>query len=190
MTENSNPILNDELMNEWSSFIADNKLELEKQYYDTKDELEKLFEKNHEELGRLLKCHLIIESFINKFLDFELKISQANNLNLRFAQKVSLIECMRPELKFFLKGIREINAMRNKIAHNLHHEINASTLDSVKYIASWIHSKSSEDQHELIHPIDFIEKYTHIFCHILDGHSNEEGKKRYATERQIFSKYK
>lgn len=71
-------------------------------------------------IGYLLACHLVIEHYLDEFL-----LSRAPDLawdkpRLTFAQKADLFpHAMFPNGDEVVAGIRHINALRNKLAHNL-----------------------------------------------------------------------
>jgi hypothetical protein len=74
--------------------------------------------KNHDEIGRVLKLHLIMEHYIEKFLTDQAGLTEQRLTKLTFAQKVQrlpdtgMIGVVKP-------GISSFNQVRNRFAHSL-----------------------------------------------------------------------
>ncbi|NCU05477.1 MAG: hypothetical protein GXC73_16015 [Chitinophagaceae bacterium] len=127
-------------------------------------EIEELFSKDHDFIGRLLKAHLILENIIDRYLEVELHIPSQNQINLRFFQKLLLVECNEPKLKFQITCVKEVNSARNKIAHNLNTTLNKENIPNIVGLISWV---ADSNKLQNFTPIDYIEEYTYFFCHIL-----------------------
>jgi hypothetical protein len=46
---------------------------------------------DHDTIGKVLKCHLILENYLTNYLAFKFKEVDLNNSRLTFAQKISLL---------------------------------------------------------------------------------------------------
>lgn len=71
----------------------------------------------------LLKGHLILEQILNELLRFHIKSQKSlNSLNLLFSKKLDLFVALQDRehlLKAEVEQLREINRIRNKLAHRL-----------------------------------------------------------------------
>ena len=71
----------------------------------------------------LLKGHLVLEQVLNELLSFHIKSDKRlNSLNLMFAKKLELLIALEDGGRFIESGIdqlKEINRIRNKLAHKL-----------------------------------------------------------------------
>ncbi|MBX2957786.1 MAG: hypothetical protein KF846_16595 [Cyclobacteriaceae bacterium] len=174
-------------MEEWAKHYKSNFKDIAKIYNNTREELDGLFEFKQDKVGRLLRCHLIIEHFIDRNLEFEINLTQNSEGSFRFLQKVILIENLNPGLKPILIGVREINKVRNRIAHQLNYTIRLSTLPHVKkLVTSYSQTTNSK---ELIDPIDLIEIFTYLFCHIINEETTEKGRQIKKERIEIYKKY-
>ena len=82
-----------------------------------------LLARDHDDLGRVLKCHLILERYIDEFLLHHLGIADIERIRLTFFQKAHLLPDANPKIAFIKPGILEFNAIRNKYGHDLDAEI-------------------------------------------------------------------
>jgi len=82
-----------------------------------------LLARAHENLGRVLKCHLILERYIDDFLQHHLGIADIDQVRLTFHQKAHLLPDANPKIAFIKPGIFEFNSIRNKYGHDLDAEI-------------------------------------------------------------------
>jgi hypothetical protein len=85
---------------------------------------------DHNMIGRVLKAHLVIETFLGEFLTAHYGIEDLSALRLTFAQKAKLLPQFNSSAAFVRPGIIQLNAVRNKFGHRLnhaieHHEISA-----------------------------------------------------------------
>ncbi len=74
-------------------YLLKNKEGMFKHYSELNKKFDDIFEANHELIGRVLKCHLILEKYMNDcFLYYYGTDSKFENANLRFYQKLTLLE--------------------------------------------------------------------------------------------------
>lgn len=59
-------------------------------FSDLNKKFDVLFKANHEFIGRVLKCHLIIETYLNDCLEFFYGKDSIESANLRFYQKLTI----------------------------------------------------------------------------------------------------
>jgi hypothetical protein len=127
------------------------------------------FERDHDLIGRILKCHLILETFMDKCIKHLNKDQlSTENTSLRFIQKVEMIEDKLDEMKTYFKGIRSLNTIRNKLAHNLHAEVTIQDVQSMKIYAEMYKREKIND------PIKIIEEFTLVACALLLNETSEK----------------
>jgi len=102
-----------------------------------KDKIKALLSKNNDALGRVLKYHLILEMYLNLAIEFKFDI-KVEKAKLKFFQKLEILQsdfysvCIN-----FNKGIKAVNAIRNKFAHKIDAEITKNDMkDILSYTAS------------------------------------------------------
>lgn len=78
---------------------------------------------DHDIIGRVLRAHLVIESFLDSFLITFYGIEDLPELKLSFVQKAKLLPSRHSSAAFVRPGILQINAVRNKFGHRLNHEV-------------------------------------------------------------------
>ena len=135
-----------------------------------------LFQANHEFIGRVLKCHLIIEKYLNDCLEFFYGKDSIESANLRFYQKLVLLKNTAPSMKMAFIGVQEINQIRNRFAHKLNTRITISDVKSCKPLVDTFLGESVRD------PARIIEVFTSIVCVWLADDISDIGTKR---KRQI-----
>lgn len=90
-----------------------------------------LYEADHDAIGRVLKAHLVIESFINDFLVSHYGLEDLQALRLGFYQKALLLPSKGSAAAFTRPGILQLNALRNKFGHSLNHEIQQHEISAI-----------------------------------------------------------
>lgn len=111
--------------------------------------LEKHLKKADEIEVILLKGHLILEQILNELLSCHIKSEKSlNSLNLLFSKKLDLLIALDGEhfLNSEIKHLREINRIRNKLAHKIdfseyHKDLKAWACAVVGYTPSTINRK-------------------------------------------------
>lgn len=77
-----------------------------------------LMAQDHDLIGRLLKCHLVVEHYMERYLCKRLGDESLTRARLSFFQKAHLLpDHEAPALA--KPGILQLNAIRNKFAHSL-----------------------------------------------------------------------
>jgi hypothetical protein len=118
---------------------------------------------NIDKIGRVVRAHLVVEHFMTVYLAARNPLlGQMEDARLTFSQKAtllgksdSLIACLAP-------GIRRLNAIRNRLAHNLNAELTTEdaevflTVDPFKALRQALSGKSVATGS----PIDVLEDFT------------------------------
>jgi hypothetical protein len=158
-------IISDKIGIAFNDFYSD----LKKHMESVKNEVHYAFQRDHDLLGRILKCHLILETYLDKCLKhFNKDQLSIDNTSLRFIQKIDLLENKLDELKTYFKGIRSLNTIRNKLAHNLHAEITLSDVQNMRIYVEVYRTRKIDD------PIKIIEDFTLIACALLENATSEK----------------
>jgi hypothetical protein len=80
-----------------------------------------------DELGTVLKCHLIIEHYIDEYLTAAYPaVTKLKSVRLTFNQKIELINDPRTIGGLAYAAIKCLNLLRNKFSHKLAHRIEES----------------------------------------------------------------
>ena len=99
----------------------------------------KLLEQNHKMVGKIINCHLLIERLILKEL-IELQKSNpkiSTKRNLTFIKKFNQLKIDKP-YSFLLPAIKELNTIRNTLAHNLNDNFDLNSLKNKEIIKTLI----------------------------------------------------
>ena len=78
-----------------------------------------LFAQDHDLIGRVLKCHLIIEHYLERFIAAHYGIQDLPEAKLSFFQKAKLLPDAGSAAAFVKPGILRLNAIRNGFGHTL-----------------------------------------------------------------------
>ena len=93
-----------------------------------------LVAQDHDLLGRVLKCHLVVEHYLNRFLTEHYDISGIDEVRLSFFQKAKLLPDSESSAAFVKPGIVELNAIRNKFGHRLNAVIGNRDLTAINAV--------------------------------------------------------
>ena len=114
----------------------------------------------HDTLGRVLKCHLIVEHYLNRFLVAHFGIDNFDEVRLTFAQKANLIPDRATAVSFIKLGIVRLNKIRNQFSHSLGTEISdADDLGSMRTALEIFRSGVTFKS-----PIETIEAFSTLAC--------------------------
>ncbi|WP_426662241.1 hypothetical protein [Rhodanobacter aciditrophus] len=70
-------------------------------------------------IGRLLKCHLIVEHYLEQYLSEQYGLENVADAKLNFFNKAMLLPTRASSAAFVRPGILKLNTIRNKAGHNL-----------------------------------------------------------------------
>jgi len=75
---------------------------------------------NVEVIGRILRAHLFVEHYLAEYLAHaNPRLGSLTEAKATFAQKVALLDAANPDIASMILGIKRLNAIRNRLAHNL-----------------------------------------------------------------------
>lgn len=122
----------------------------------------KLTSTNHDAIGRVLRAHLVIESFLDSFLSQQLGIENIEHIKLSFFQKANLLPTKEASAAFVKPGIIQLNRIRNKFGHTLEPEIENHEIGSIYTVLDVARSGEHFDN-----PVEAIEAFAPIACAFL-----------------------
>lgn len=106
------------------NYLLENHKKIDKERIDFNDEIINLVSRQTDELGTILKCHLIIEFYIDAYLIASYPtIINWKETRLTFSQKLELIDNPKTVLGMYYSGIKNINGIRNKLSHRISYAI-------------------------------------------------------------------
>ena len=81
-------------------------------------EINTRWNQNVDVIGRILRSHLFVEHYLTKYL------AQANTRlgslsKAKFSEKIDLLDAANPDIVAMLPGIKRLNVIRNRLAHDL-----------------------------------------------------------------------
>ncbi len=122
---------------------------------------------DYEVLGYFLSCHLIIEHYLDEFLKICYPSLDWDAARQTFGQKVSLLSQFRISEKFdCIPPIKHLNALRNKLSHNISFRVEAEDLLPLSQYLTKVYERSGDVPNE---PRAILEKFTHITCALFAG---------------------
>lgn len=95
-----------------------------KEFFEAADaelaEINTRWKQNIEAIGRILRAHLFAEHYLSVYLAHaNPRLGSIDEARLTFAQKIRLLDSQNAEVAAVLPGIQRLNAIRNRLAHNL-----------------------------------------------------------------------
>lgn len=90
---------------------------------------------NIEVIGRILRAHLFVEHYLGEYLaEANPRLGDLSETRVTFAQKVALLDASNPDIAVILPGIKRLNKIRNRLAHNLDTQVTEE--DAQVFLAS------------------------------------------------------
>ena len=84
------------------------------------DEINSRWNQNIAVIGRILRSHLFVEHYVGEYLETaNPRLGSHAKARLSFSQKIALLDPNDPNLISMLPGLKRINVIRNRLAHNL-----------------------------------------------------------------------
>jgi hypothetical protein len=96
-------------------------------------------ERDDAAVGVILRCHLIVEHFLDGYLTAaNPAIQEWDSARLTFAQKLALADHPRSKLRMAMPGLRCLNSLRNRLAHRLDAEFDEAVVGPIReFITLW-----------------------------------------------------
>lgn len=94
--------------------------DIEKDAISFNEQWKKFLTSHNSDLSIILKCHLIVEHFLNEFISScNPAIQDIERARLSFAQKLSLADHPNTVVRLIMPGLKALNKIRNHYAHKL-----------------------------------------------------------------------
>lgn len=113
----------------------------------------------HDALGRVLKCHLVVEHYLNRFLVAHFGIDNFDDVRLTFAQKAKLLPNRATAAAFVKPGIVQLNRIRNRFGHSLGADLSNEDLGSIGAVLDVAKRGVTFGS-----PVEAIEAFTIVAC--------------------------
>nr|WP_100548124.1 MULTISPECIES: hypothetical protein [unclassified Pseudomonas] len=107
---------------------------IEAHFHQENERFVALFAHDHDLLGRILKCHLIVEHYLDRYLSEKLGLQHLEDARLTFAQKARLLPTAGSAASFVKPGILRLNAIRNRFGHNLRADVHPGELGAINEV--------------------------------------------------------
>lgn len=85
-------------------------------------------------IGRVLRVHLSVEHFLTRYIQY-VNPRLGPIERMRFADKIKMIGAASPVIGQCISGLKRLNEVRNRIAHNLRVDINQDDVNSFLSVA-------------------------------------------------------
>lgn len=151
---------------QYFKYLIENSDNIENDRFAFNKKISELLSNSGDEMGVVLKCHLIIEHYIDAFLTVAYPtIVSFERIRITFNQKIELINNNRTTLGHSFKAVKSLNSLRNKFAHKLGYVIqDLDLLEMENYMSPWNDALGNTT----LHGIKLIENFTIWFCMSLD----------------------
>lgn len=133
--------------------------EIEENFDRENEHFKSLLSQDHELIGRVLKCHLIVENYLDRFLNDHINCSDLSEAKLTFFQKVKLLPSHGSAVAFVKPGINKLNSIRNRFGHTLQPELHPHDLEPMLQV---LHAVRPSIQYPSA--IEVIEAFTTVAC--------------------------
>jgi hypothetical protein len=150
-------------------------------------EFEEQWNQNIEVIGKVLRSHLVIETYLTRYLQFSNpNLGDVDKARLSFSQKLSIIGKKDNALLMLLPGIKRINKIRNELAHNLNLEVTDN--DKAYFLSNEIFSAMRNERNARFgpasnDPLTILEEFARFAAIMLQAKSVKES----AIWEQVFS---
>ena len=98
------------------------------------EQFKALLTQGHDVLGRILKCHLIVEHYLGRHLKMKFDLEHIDEARLTFIQKARLLPAAGSAASFVKPGIIKLNTIRNRFGHDLGAEIDEHELGPINEV--------------------------------------------------------
>lgn len=116
-------------------------------------------------IGRILRAHLYVEYYLNKYLTQKCLIKKSEVESFTFFQKIEYIEKRKDSIRELASSIKRINRTRNMMSHNLNWalgEKDSNYFKSRKFFQNYYSlAKTSIDEGN---PVEVYELYCHFIA--------------------------
>lgn len=131
-------------------------------------------------IGRILRAHLHVEYYLTEFLQYtNPQIGNLDETHITFNQKVNLLQSDDWTVSYLIPGIRHLNKIRNRLAHNLEATVNEE--DATVFLQGMFKAfrdagASGSDKQLSTNPIDVLEEFAEFASSMLHAPSGQHSK--------------
>lgn len=118
-----------------------------------------LMSRPHDMIGRLLKCHLVVEHYLDRFRSEHFGIEDVEAAKLGFFNKAMMLPTKAHSAAFVKPGILKLNSLRNRVGHNLGSDIDFEDFAAINEVLSIARAGVKFQE-----PIEAIEAFTTVAC--------------------------
>lgn len=133
--------------------------EIEAHFNAENEKFKALMGKPHDTLGRLLKCHLIVEHYLERFLSEHFGIEDVQEAKLGFFNKAMLLPSRSSSAAFVKPGVIKLNSLRNRAGHRLGASVSFDDLGPIREVLDIARPGT-----QFAEPIDAVEAFTTVAC--------------------------
>ena len=121
-----------------------------------------LFGSDYISVGRILRCHMVSEKYIEEYLTKKLSIANISDARLSYYQKAMLLPDRGHPPILVKPGLLKLHQIRNRFAHNLNSNISVKELESMTEVMQ-IFGRKTQD----MEAISLVESFTTLACTFL-----------------------
>ena len=141
------------------AYLQPHMADIEARFHAENESYINLMNRPHDIIGRLLKCHLVVEHYLERFLAEHYGIENIRAAKLGFFNKVGLLPSRASSAAFVKPGILKLNSLRNQVGHNLGADISFDDLGPINGVLNVARPGVGFQA-----PIEAIEAFTTVAC--------------------------
>jgi len=132
-------------------------------------------------MGRVLRSHLIVEYYMTAFIQKNNpNLGSIDETNIGFAQKVDLIGDNNFLIHELIPGIRRINRVRNRLAHNLSEVVNEDDVRNFRSISIYWAMREESEKRRVTplgkEPLDIYDHFAQFVASTFHNAASDESK--------------
>jgi hypothetical protein len=131
-------------------------------------------------IGRILRAHLHVEYYLTEFLQYTTpQLGDLDEARITFNQKVNLLRSDDWTVGYLIPGIRHLNKIRNRLAHNLEATVNEE--DATVFLQGLFKAfrdagANGSEKQLSTNPIDVLEEFAEFASSMLHAPSGHHSK--------------
>ncbi|PKO86653.1 MAG: hypothetical protein CVU18_13945 [Betaproteobacteria bacterium HGW-Betaproteobacteria-12] len=131
-------------------------------------------------IGRILRAHLHVEYYLTEFLQHtNPKLGDLDEARITFNQKINLLQSGDRTVELLIPGIRHLNKIRNRLAHNL--DATVTEGDATVFLQGMFNAfreagASGAEKQLSTKPIDVLEEFAEFASSMLHAPSGQHSK--------------
>ena len=121
-------------------------------------------------IGRILRSHLYVEHYLMQHITkANPRLGDTSKARLTFSQKLSLLDTSHTYLSELIPGLRQINLVRNRLAHRLEASLTAEDVQVFLSHAMFnaMRIEGAKPSAPSMEPIDVLEEFAQYAAHLM-----------------------